>query len=349
MRDLGVDPAPFLKTHKLTPELLNARNEHMAYWRYAEVLREAGRACNAPHIGLLLSHAASHILYSEGALGLLLKYCENVGEVLGAITRYYHVVSSGADYQVVVEGDEAFFQREGLVPGLKHDRILQDISLADFVGILRRALGEDWSPRAVLFSCDAPEDPGVYEEWLRAPVQFNAGRQAIQFAASDLKRPIQASKSLLEELLRDLVARTLAQPTISFSRAATQAIDVLLPTGVCCANSVALVFDMHSRTLNRRLKQEGISFCDLLEERRKKHARAYLAHSEMPIADISLAVGYTAPETFTRAFRKWYGMTPNQWRHEFEKRRKARQAEQESSTSFDVRTRRRTPGTAPRT
>ena len=314
LRAHGVDPEAFLGRYGLSTEVLLLRNEYITYWQYADVLREASLACNLPHLGLELSRAATHLLYAEGALGILLKYCDTVGAALEAITRYYHTVSGGADYAIHVYRGEVLFIRQGRVPGLKHDRILQDISLSDFVTVLRKALGESWSPSEVRFSYEAPEDLTPYRDLLRAPVVFGAGMPSILFPASDLDQEIRASKSLLEELVRDLVARSLVQPGVPFQQAVIQAIDVLLPTGVCCINSVASVFDLKPRTLHRRLKQEGVTFIELLDARRKKHAATYLENPSMTVGDVSVAVGYTAHEAFSRAFRRWYGVNPSVWR-----------------------------------
>lgn len=314
LRAHGVAPAGFLARFGLTPEVLLLRNEHIPYRRYAEVLHTAAAACGAPHLGLELSRAASHRLYAEGTLGVLLKYCDTVGAMLEAVARYYHTVSGGADYRVLVEGADAYFLREGLVPGLKHDRVLQDLSLADFVVILRKALGASWRPAAVMFSSPKPEDPRPYRKLLHAPVVFEADRQAIRFPAADLARPVRATRAAQESLVREFVARSIARADASFARAVVQAIDLLLPTGVCCVNSVAAAFDLHPRTLHRRLKAEGTSFAALLDGRRRKHAAAYLGNAAMPIAGVALALGYTAPEAFTRAFRRWHGMAPVEWR-----------------------------------
>jgi AraC-like DNA-binding protein len=314
LRQQGVDPNEFLARFELSPEVLSIRNRSISYWMYADVLREAALVCRTPHLGLLLSRAETHVLYSEGALGVFLKFCETVGETLEAIIRYYHAFSGGASYALRLDGGDAYFVREGLVPGLKHDPILQDLSLSDFVNVLRKTIGPDWSPTEVLLSHDKPDDPGPYEDMLKCPITFGADMQAIRFPGWNLDQEIRASDFVTEQLLRDLVSRSLAQPNFPFTDAVTQVIDILLPTGLCCVNSVSAVFDMHARTLYRRLKLERTTFADILDGRRKENAKAYLEGTSMPLAQISLALGYSAPEVFTRAFRKWYGESPNAWR-----------------------------------
>jgi AraC-like DNA-binding protein len=315
LRQQHVDPDRFLAGYGLSADALLAPNHYITYWLYSDVLHGAASACRTPHLGLLLSQADTHLLHARGTLGVLLQYCETVGDALEAMIRYYHVVSGGASYELRREGDQALLIREGLVAGLKHDRILQDLSLSDLVAALRRAIGRNWNPVKVLFSYDEPDDCAPYERFLRCPIEFNAGIQAVCFAAHDSNQEIRISDSLREELLRDLVSRSLFRSERSLTEAVSQVIDVLLPTGICCVNSVAGIFNVHSRTLHRQLKREGITFARILEERRKAHATSYLTSTTMTSAEIALALGYAAPEVFTRAFRKWYGQSPNAWRN----------------------------------
>jgi len=303
-----------LEAFGLTQQSLLVRNELIPYWRYAEILRTAAEVSRTPHLGLLLSGIDSHRIYIRGVLGILLKYCDTVGEALEAITRYHHAVSSGADYRIERHGDAACFIREGRIPGLKHDRILQDMSLADFLWIFRKALGEQWRPREVMFTYDPPFNGQEYATALGAPVTFRARCQGIAFDARDLEHEIRLSGPQLEALVRDVVADARAQADFSLVDAVLQAIDLLLPTGLCCANSVATVFDMRPRTLHRRLAESGATFSELLDDRRRRHAVTYLQHTGMSAAEVGIAVGYAAPEAFNRAFRRWYGVPPSRWR-----------------------------------
>jgi AraC-like DNA-binding protein len=71
---------------------------------------------------------------------------------------------------------------------------------------------------------------------------------------------------------------------------------------------------MQRRTLSRRLQAEGATFEGILDEIRSQAAREFLRHTEMSIAQISSVVGYADVSAFTRAFRRWTGATPAQWR-----------------------------------
>ena len=71
---------------------------------------------------------------------------------------------------------------------------------------------------------------------------------------------------------------------------------------------------MHPRTLHRRLEQEGASFRELVNEARFFVSGQLLSGTKMEVTDIAFALGYADPSGFSRAFQKWSGMTPSQWR-----------------------------------
>ena len=71
---------------------------------------------------------------------------------------------------------------------------------------------------------------------------------------------------------------------------------------------------MHSRTLSRRLEAFGTSYQALLDEGRFEIARQMLADTELEVGQIAAALDYADASAFTRAFRRWSGTTPGQWR-----------------------------------
>jgi AraC-like DNA-binding protein len=82
----------------------------------------------------------------------------------------------------------------------------------------------------------------------------------------------------------------------------------------CSVADAAKQLHMHERTLNRRLRDEGTTFRQLLDEIRCEVAKQLLAGSTMPLARIATALGYADASAFSRAFKRWSGSTPAQWR-----------------------------------
>jgi AraC-like DNA-binding protein len=71
---------------------------------------------------------------------------------------------------------------------------------------------------------------------------------------------------------------------------------------------------MTPRTLQRRLKAHGISYQKLLENLRKDLAKSYLRERRLAIGELAYLLGYSEPSAFQRAFKRWTGMTPDNFR-----------------------------------
>jgi AraC-like DNA-binding protein len=82
----------------------------------------------------------------------------------------------------------------------------------------------------------------------------------------------------------------------------------------CSAATVARLFSMHRRTLHRHLRNEGLAFRQIANEIRFEIACKLLANTDMALGQIAAALKYSEPSAFTRAFRRWSGQTPSNWR-----------------------------------
>ncbi len=88
----------------------------------------------------------------------------------------------------------------------------------------------------------------------------------------------------------------------------------VLLNGPPLLGAVAAEVGLHPRTLRRRLADEGTTFEALRDEMRFTIAKEFLAMTDLPMGEISAALGFASPGVFSEAFRKWSGATPGQWR-----------------------------------
>ncbi len=99
-----------------------------------------------------------------------------------------------------------------------------------------------------------------------------------------------------------------------FREKAYQALLFLLGSQRCTLDELARHFSMHQRTLNRRLKDSGTSFRELYTEARHQTARQLLCDTRSSIETIASLLGYSDTTAFNRAFSRWEGVPPAQWR-----------------------------------
>ena len=91
-------------------------------------------------------------------------------------------------------------------------------------------------------------------------------------------------------------------------------INSLLPTHDCSATTVAYCMGLRKRTMQRRLLAESTTFQEQLDRVRSELAISYLQEAQFSLTDISELLGFAESSVFTRSFRRWFGVTPSQWR-----------------------------------
>jgi AraC-like DNA-binding protein len=94
--------------------------------------------------------------------------------------------------------------------------------------------------------------------------------------------------------------------------------------GTCSANSIARLFSMHRRTMNRHLNAEGLAFRQVANQIRFEIACELLENTDMTLGQVAAALTYSELSAFTRAFRRWSGRSPSAWRSSHPRVRKSR-------------------------
>ncbi|MEA2730954.1 MAG: hypothetical protein QOD93_6970 [Acetobacteraceae bacterium] len=164
------------------------------------------------------------------------------------------------------------------------------------------------APRGVRFAHGQPPDPLRHMALLQTPVLVDADITALEFESTWLNHGDATLEGnprgdhYEQRLHRDLVGEV--QAII----ASWDAID--RPS----AHAVASELGLNPRTLHRILGRQGTSFIRLLEDARYESARRLLRDSTGPVLSV-WSLGYADASAFTRAFRRWSGMTPTEWRH----------------------------------
>jgi AraC-like DNA-binding protein len=117
--------------------------------------------------------------------------------------------------------------------------------------------------------------------------------------------------------------------------ATTQRVRVLasreLSGGEPTAEHVASLLHMSRRTLARRLEQEGTSFRSIMDDLRRGLAERYLALDDLGMSEIAVLLGFSDPAAFHRAFRRWCGQSPSEYRREHRLAAADRGAREQSS------------------
>jgi AraC-like DNA-binding protein len=181
-------------------------------------------------------------------------------------------------------------------------------------GIIHRLLqwlcGESWKPEEVHLSRRAPSDPRPFQRFFGAPVQFSATEDAILFSAEWLSHQVAREQRRLE-------AKRLEIEAAPVSELVRRDAAMNIGFGPFGATNLCRRLNISHRQLSRRLKAEGTTFRELVDDVKFSRARHLLAAGDAPITHIAFALGYPDHSSFTRAFARWSGLPPSEWRRRF--------------------------------
>lgn len=263
----------------------------------------------ALHLGERISHARMSVV------GHVVFNSRTAGEGIRQYIRFIKLANEGDRVDLVEQGDSVAVVYSTEDPVFEsHLAMERNFSLA--VSRLRHYTRTNVSPVRVDFRHPESTYTDEYLRVFRAQVLFNQEQNRLVFHKSALdlkigKRSAHLYSGLVhyaESLLGKLLRR---QPV---TRKARQWIVKFLPEGEVDIETIAARMHMSRQTLYRKLKKEGTSFKALLDTTRKSQARKYLAQNDRSISEIAFFLGFSQISSFNRAFKRWYGKNPSEYR-----------------------------------
>lgn len=249
-----------------------------------------------------------------GLVGFLLQQAPSVRAALGDLVRYLHHHDRGAvPFMTIEAGTVAlgYAIADPILPASKH---IYDGALAIVSNIMRAFCGPDWAPSAVTLSRQKPPAANRYERFFGAPVYFGAERNALLFPERYLDTPIRTADPMLRQMLQEQVDQLEHEEAGRLSERVTRLLRTALLTSGTSLADVSTLLGMKRRTLARHLEAEGRSFKSISDEVHFDVARHLLANTALSVTDVGVALNYSETSAFTRAFTRWAGLNPSEWR-----------------------------------
>lgn len=312
LRDLGQDPDKVFEAAELNPDLLDDAEGTIPFGALGRLLSQCAEHTGCPHFGLLLGQRTG--LPALGLVGHLGQHSPDLGTALRNMILHLHIHDRGAIPSLTVENGRAVVGYTIYQPAAEATAQIYDTAIAITNNILHTLHGPGWHPLEVLLARAKPPDPEPYRKVFQAPIRFGAEQSAVVFPAAWLARPVPGADPTL---LKEIQGRIAAVESMGGGDIVVQLRRVLcnlLMGGEPSLDAVAEVFTVHRRTLNRRLRESGVTFRQVLDEVRRQRARQLLRDTDLPVLAIAGTLGYADAPAFTRAFRRWSGTTPTAWR-----------------------------------
>ncbi len=276
------------------------------------LLERAAKRFDMPTVGL---DAATH---SEQADFDVLEYAarsmKNFGEAMHVMARYQRLMDSALETSVSTEGDRAFWRtrsREKPMPAAGNDYL---IALA--IAFSKRNTAIYVPPVEVHLMHPRPSYADVYEKHFETRVLFDAPANTIVMHKSRLACPMLQANPIVAGLF-ELQVRRIEDRLKEGEGISGRVRDGLaedLRAGTASMETTARRLGMGVATLRRRLEEEGTTFSDIVDDLRKQLAERHLAVPSATVSEVAFLLGFSDVRAFGRAFRRWTGQSPSEYR-----------------------------------
>ncbi len=241
--------------------------------------------------------------------GLLLATCDTLGEALGQLVEVAPIVGEGGDFLLARDADRAVVCYRPHLTLRRAERV--EAVLAGLLRLSLWASGEAFRPLALRFTHEPLAAATEYRALLGVRASFGAVDNALVFSADQLGLPLIQANAPLREHLRQLTDRLLAELGQHSLGAEVQRLVRANPRWG--KERVASMLAISGRHLNRRLAEEGASF-KLLRDAALQGIAVERLRGTAVLPDIADDLGFSDESAFAKAFRRWTGLTPAQYR-----------------------------------
>ncbi len=318
MRAYGAEPAQLLTgtgmddLDPVDPVTGISDNQHML------LLRNAMQLSRDPALGLEMG-SKRHISTLD-RFGFAMMCCETFREALSVGFECQRVVGRFSGRLLFLsmheEGDTAVIQIE-VAPELGDlTRFAVEEILGSILASTRWITGRNLPLRELRCAYPAPAHAGAYRRYFDCPIHFDAPHQQLRFDAAflDTRLPLASSHAarVYRRQCRELINRDAQEHDDLVARIRAQTVKAegrVVPLDECAA-----LLSFSARTLRRKLQERGLSYLQIVDEVRAGLARTQLRSSRSSVETIATGMGFSDATSFSRAFKRWTGVSPRQFR-----------------------------------
>ncbi|GAB93223.1 putative AraC family transcriptional regulator [Gordonia rhizosphera NBRC 16068] len=313
--ELGGDPSTLLRRVGIAPGDVGNFESFFTYVALIDALEAAAAATNTPDFGRRLAQRQG--IEILGPVGVAARTTGSFADALRIFEQYLSAYSPAIAVELnpIPYTETAFFEFRILIPHPPPHRQVIELSLGVALKVLRFLLGSTYAPSSV----HIPHEPiGSREDYLRyfaCTPKFSEPRAGFTLPSSDLMRPLSRDEMAHRAMVAYL-DDVIHQHGETLTQAVRELVRQLLPTGAATASTVARQFRLHPKTLQRRLADEGTTYAAIVDDVRRELTERWLRDTDMTLSHLSRELGYSEQSVLTRSCRRWFGVSPAQFRAE---------------------------------
>lgn len=314
----GANEHSVLARAGIPAEALSDQDNRIAFARFVALMREAKAETGNP--ALALEFGAASDMRKFSVVGLISHASANMLEALVQLNRYGRLVVEveglieGPRFQLTDTNGQRWMEDRRPAP---NDFIeLTESTWSRFIVTTRRDFPEHTYALEAHVTHPAPAYRARYEELWQVPVTFGSHWNAIRSDPAWERVQIQPDNRYVFGVLTERGDALLAELEGSKTlRGRVEALIMpILHTGDVSVETIATKLGASRQTLYRNLKDEGVTFEHVLDALRHRMALDYIAAKKVSVNETAYLVGFSDPASFSRAFKRWTGKSPREYR-----------------------------------
>jgi len=313
LRSLGHDPDPLFVKAGIAPEDVGNPTKRILTSRMQALWRLALDVTGNPALGLVVARQFQPAVLH--GLGLACLASDTLHDVLLRLVRYSRIMNELLDFQLEesTETIDLLVKVPDSGPDFVHASM--DLGMAAFLRMCQITAGKDILPMQTWLQRPTPVDTAAYEEVFGPDIVFEAASNRLCLDKPVALAPLATAHPELARLNDQTVIDYLArQDRNNITMQVRSRIIEQLPEGRPSQGEIAVKLNTSLRSLQRKLHQQETSFKELLNDTQRELALSYIRDSNRSIGEITYLLGVSEPSNFTRAFKRWTGKSPGEYR-----------------------------------
>jgi AraC-like DNA-binding protein len=310
----GGDPDQILLACGLCRSDLSNREGSILCSVFTRLLDEGARATGDNCFGLHFGERYNP--KNIGALSYVVLNSPTIKAGFDNIGRYLRIHNEAGRVSLETVGERVYLRHWLADLGTDKPRQHNEYSMAVALNLIRLMVGSQWTPVEVQFAHQMPGETAEHTRVFGAPIAFDCPTNAFVIDGEFVERQVPAADERLYRILQRYLEKVLEElpPEDDLLAASRKAIAELMREGSPALAQVTKKLSMSQRTLERRLKEHGTAFKKLLDDTRRRFALKYLKDRKNTLTEIAFLLGYSEVSAFNRAFKRWTGSPPLDYR-----------------------------------
>ena len=310
----GGDPIALLELVNIDPADVGQRDRYIPLRNAITAVESAAAVLGVDDFGRRLAMRQSIDIL--GPVGVAARTAATVAEAFTILDTYMSAYSPGITAHINSHTDDTLcrFEFDFLLHPTPPQAQAVELALGVTLRVLHLFLGTTYRPVSVHLPHPALGTKADYRRYFGCPPHFNEPIAGFTLRAADLQRPLNHDP-LAHQLALHYLSSTRNEHARGFADTVRSVIRQLLPTGELTAELVARQFGFLPKTLQRRLVAEGITFGTMVDQTRRELANRLLLDTDLPLVQLCRQLGYAEQSVLTRVCKRWFGMTPTDYRN----------------------------------